>query len=375
LDLSSEDSFRLNVLLANKPKAIRIDESRLVVHGLSEQGEAKVPLHPTGRPEQYVRAVKELISGHILGSPGGYPVYLRRWTRMGQMRDESLEQLLMLGEPEAVVAAVGSPGLTEELSRRAWWAMEDAENARRMLENPVIVASSMGPVLADYLLEYLPFETETDKMTSSIRLMLQPGLIASAQREALWNKSARKQAYLLGFLNAVPDDLPQPLPPRADAERLANALAGEREAENPVARLLLRVSGAQGQTYLKTISAVLAKPPNQDVVSAAFDCLRDYFALLRPEGDPRLGLDELVAEAAAYVDDNRAPEAICTCRAAAPRLRDDLVAMRILSGAGYGLIRPLLSDPTTLGSLMRRKLAPVIDALQTQIGHLRTSVD
>jgi hypothetical protein len=88
---------------------------------------------------------------------------------------------------------------------------------------------------------------------------------------------------------------------------------------------------------------------------------------LRPEGDP--------AEAAAYVDDNRAPEAICTCRAAAPRLRDDLVAMRILSGAGYGLIRPLLSDPTTLGSLMRRKLAPVIDALQTQIGHLRTSAD
>jgi hypothetical protein len=55
---------------------------------------------------------------------------------MGQMRDESLEQLLMLGEPEAVVAAVGSPGLTEELARRAWWAMEDAENARRMLENP-----------------------------------------------------------------------------------------------------------------------------------------------------------------------------------------------------------------------------------------------
>jgi hypothetical protein len=379
LDLSSEDSFRLNVLLANKPKAIRIDESRLVVHGLSEQGEARVTLHPAGRPEQYVRAVKELISGHILGSPGGYPVYLRRWTRMGQMRDESLEQLLMLGEPEAVVAAVGSPGLTEELARRAWWAMEDAENARRMLENPAIVASSMGPVLANYLLEYLPFETETEKMTASIRLMLQPGLITTAQREALWNKSARKQAYLLGFLNAVPDDLPQPLAPRPDAGRLADALDGalasKREAENPVALLLLRVSGAQGQTYLKTLSAVLAKPPNQDVVSAAFDCLRDYFAPLRPEGDPRLGLDDLVAEAAAHVDDNRAPEAIRICRAAAPRLRDDLVAMRILSGAGYGLIRPLLSDPTTLGSLMRRKLAPVIDALQAQIGRLLTSAD
>jgi hypothetical protein len=371
LDLSSEDSFRLNVLLANKPKAIRIDESRLVVYGLSDQGEAKVPLHPTGRPEQYVRAVKELISGHILGSPGGYPVYLRRWTRMGQMRDESLEQLLMLGEPEAVVAAVGSPGLTEELARRAWWAMEDAENARRMLENPGIVASAMGPVLADYLLEYLPFETETDKMTASIRLILQPGLITPAQREALWSKSTRKQAYLLGFLHAVPDDLPQPLAQRSDAAQLADALASERDAGNPIAHLLLRVTSAQGQTYLKTITAVLAKPPNQDVVSAAFDCLRDYFAPLRADGDPRLCMDDLLAEAERFVGLDNASHAVRACLAAAPAVRADLVAMRILSGAGYGLIRPVLADPTTLGSLMRRKLAPVIDALQTQIAQLR----
>jgi len=55
----------------------------MVVRGLSEKGESKVPLHPERRPEQYVRSVKALISGHILGSPGGYPVYLRRWTRMG----------------------------------------------------------------------------------------------------------------------------------------------------------------------------------------------------------------------------------------------------------------------------------------------------
>ena len=53
-------------------------------------------------------------------------MYLQRWTRMGQMRDESLEQLLLLGEPEAVVAVVCAPGLTDELARRAWWAMGNA---------------------------------------------------------------------------------------------------------------------------------------------------------------------------------------------------------------------------------------------------------
>ena len=394
MELSSEDNFRLNVLLANKPKAIRIDESRLIVYGLSEKGEAKVALNPTGRAEQYLRAVKELISGHILGSPGGYPVYLRRWTRMGQMRDESLEQLLMLGEPEAVVAAVGSPGLTEALARRAWWAMEDADNARRMLENPNIAASGMGQVLADYLLDYLPFETETDQMTASIRLILESGLIDEAVLDDLWAKSGRKQAYLVGFLQAIPDRLPQPVAPRADAARLDAALQAEIEAGNPIAKLLLRIVGTQGQTYLKAVASVLAKPPNQDLVTATFDCLRDYFSVMRSEDDPKLDLDGLVAEAETFVaaavttrvaDSAQAgefvdPEAniganIAACLAAAPSTREDLTAMRILSGAGYGLIRPVLSDPATLGSLMRRKLAPVIDPLQARIAQLRGVAD
>ena len=144
MDLSPEDSLRLNVLLANRPQAIRIDENRMIVQGLGPRGEATIRLNPNTRPDPYLRRVRELISGHVLGSPGGYPIYLRRWTRMGQMRDDSLEQLLLLGEPEAVVAAVCAPGLTEELARRAWWAMEDAGNARRMLANPVIASSLMS---------------------------------------------------------------------------------------------------------------------------------------------------------------------------------------------------------------------------------------
>jgi hypothetical protein len=371
MELASEDTFRVNVLLANKPKAIRIDESKLIVYGLSDKGEAKVELKPTGRPEQYLRAVKELISGHILGSPGGYPVYLKRWTRMGQMRDESLEQLLMLGEPEAVVAAVGSPGLTEELARRAWWAMEDADNARRMLRNPTIVASSLGPELAAYVLDYLPFETETDSQTSSVRLILQPGLLPPAKVADLWAKSGRKPSYLVGFLQALPDALPGALPARADSESLAVALAPLGAAGNPVAQRLLRVVSGQGQRYLDTLAAVLDKPPNQDVVSAAFDCLREYFAPLRPDGDPKLALAEVETDAAGFVSDDRAPAAVREVLSACPPVRDDIRAMRVLSGVGYGMIRPVLSDPTTLGSLMRRKLKPVLDALQAHVVRLR----
>lgn len=380
MELASEDHLRLNVLLASRPQAIRIDESRLIVYGLSERGEAKVVLNPSGPPEPYLRAVKELISGHILGSPGGYPVYLRRWTRMGQMRDQSLEQLLMLGESEAVVAAVGSPGLTPELARRAWWAMEDAENARRMLQNPAIVASEMGPVLAEYLVEYLPFETEHERMMESVRLVLQPGLLSDERIGELWNKSARKQAYLVGFMRARPDDLPEPAAPRADAEALIAALGAELQAGNALAGMLVRVTSGGGQRFLQTLASVLSKPPNQEILSAAFDLLRGYFSVLRPEGDPGLPIEALLEEGAELVD-------ACALKASPgagselgpliqrilqqrPDAAADLAAMRVLSGVGYGLIRPVLPDPTTLGSLMRRKLTPVMEPLQAQLAQL-----
>ena len=105
-----------------------------------------------------LRKVREVLSGYVLGSPGGYPVYLKRWSRMGQTRDENLEHLLLLGEPEAVVAVTCASGLSDELARRAWWTCQDPDNARRMLNIPAVVNGSMGPELARFLIEYLPFE-------------------------------------------------------------------------------------------------------------------------------------------------------------------------------------------------------------------------
>ena len=369
IELSGEDSLRLNVLLANQPQAIRIDESRLRVHGLSERGEACITLNPTARPEAYVRAVRELISGHVLGSPGGYPTYLRRWTRMGQMRDESLAQLLLLGEPEAVVAAVCSPGLTDELGRRAWWAMEDAENARRMLGNAAIVQGRMGPILAEYLVEFLPFETEMEKMAESVRLVLQPGLLAEQRCLEIWHKAARKPAYALGFLQARPDTLPDPVAARADFAAHAPGLGALISAGNAWAQALARVLSAPGQTWLKTVAQILAKPPTQDLTLTTLETVAGYFAPLRPEGAPDVTLPDLIAEAEAHVDQASAP--LRACLAVAPGLRDDLVALRLLSGLGYGVLRPVLRDTTATGSLLRRKLDPVLEPILRRLEILR----
>ena len=195
MQLSAEDNLRLNVLLSQELHAVRIDESKMTVFALTAKGEAKVPLNAIGKDEAYIKEIKALFSTHVMGSPGGYPVYLKRWTRMGQARDESLAQLLLLGEPEAVVAAVHAAGLTDELAARAWWAMPTSENARRMLEKQAVVEGETGKILAEFLLEFLPFEEEQRDMIESVRLVLQPGLISQQEKEKLWSKTKTKKSF------------------------------------------------------------------------------------------------------------------------------------------------------------------------------------
>jgi hypothetical protein len=366
MDLTSEDALRLNVLLAGQTLAVRIDEQTMTVHGLTARGEAQVALHPTCRPDQYVKRVKELLSGHILGSPGGYPVYLQRWTRMGQMRDESLEQLLLLGEPEAVVAAVCAAGLTDELARRAWWAMEDAENARRMLTREAVVGGRMGPILARYLVEHLPFETEPEKMIESVRLVLQRGLIDGETRADIWRKAARRQAYYVGFLAAIPDALPVDAP----AHPLAGAVAAwMREAGAPDVAFVARLLSPPGQAFLDTCRLVLDKPANQDVVNTMLDVIARYFGPLRPEGAPDATLGELAAEARAFIAG--LPSTLRRVADACPEAVPLFESARVLSGLSYGVVRPIFGDSTAIGTLMRRKLEPIFAPLLGHIDVLR----
>jgi len=368
MDLSPEDSLRLNVLLANRPQAIRINESTMTLYGLSGRGEASVQLNPDCRDDRYLKRVKEALSGHVLGSPGGYPVYLQRWTRMGQMRDDNLEQLLLLGEPEAVVAVVCAQGLTDELARRAWWAMEDAENARRMLARQAVVEGRMGPVLAEYLVEHLPFESEPEQMMDTVALVLQPGLIPVSTREDLWKKAVRRNAYYVGFLATCPDDLPGSASANPLRQEMADRL-GDAAVDDPLATLYLRALSTPGQRFLDTVLTVLKKPSNQEVVTRTLDIVAGYFAAARPGGPVDARLDELEEEAEAWLGatgsvlgDLAATDAI---------LRQHLVAMRILSGLGYGVVRPVLRDTTAIGSLMRRKLEPVIGPLAGYLKGLR----
>lgn len=371
MELSLEDSLCLNVMLAAGVRAIRIDESALTIYGLTDKGEASVKLHPTGKNEPYLKLVKETLSEHALDSPGGYPVYLRRWTRMGQNLGENLDKLLLLGEPEAVISVAYSPKISNELAHDAWWAMPCADNARRMLEREAVLQGSMGPVLAAFLVEHLPFETEAHQIIDTVRLVLQPGLLTEETRQSLWNKTKHNNAYYVGFLERSPDDLPNPVAPRADWAAVRDALAPLIEAGNPYAKLLVRILSAQGQTFLRISEEVMLQPANQDVVRALFNALAGYFSAIRHIDPVRdATLETVLSESAVLLESAASPPALQSILNAAPALRAEIQAMLMLSGCRQSVTAPILNRTTAVGTLMRRKLEPVTSIVRQHMNVL-----
>lgn len=371
MELSAEDSLRMNVLLTQQLQAIRIDESKMIVYGLSERGEAKVVLNPNCRDEQYTKIVKEFISTQVLGSPGGYPIYLRRWTRMGQAKHDSLERLLKLGESEAVVAVVHAESLTDELARRAWWVMQNSANARCMLERDNVATGEMGKILAEFLVEFLPFEEEPKAMVDSVRLVLKPNLISQKTRESLWKRGQRKSAFLAGFMRTLPDDLPLESTEHHKYEDYKDLLV-QLEA-NPFAPLMLRILSAKGQAFFNTAIAVLKKPGNQDVAIELLKAIADYFEDIKPaDFVPSNEFIALQNKAEEYLSHQICDytKGIKEIISILPEAQEKIEAMLVLSQLDIHLVNPIFARSDAMGTVMRQKLAPVFDPVTDYIEKL-----
>lgn len=327
IDLSPEDALRLNVLLAGELLAVRLDEGARTLYALTPKGEARIPLNPVGRAERYFQRVRELLGGHALGSPGGYPVHLRRWTRMGQTSQANLEALLKLGAPEAVMAVAYAPELTDELARRAWWALPTMEIARAMLAHPTVRHGTMGKVLAEFLIEHLPFEEDPIAAMQSVRAVLAAGLIEPETRDQLWARGKRRPYYLIGFLESLPDELP-PEVPRALPDSLP---------DSPAAQLLVRCYSGAGQSYLKVAELALERPPAHEAVYLLLDLIGQYFAAGR-------------------------------AAATLPLPAGEIEALQALAQLSNTTAEPILTRTTAIGPLMRRHLEPLFAPI---IAHIR----
>ena len=370
MELSAEDNLRLNVLLAQNLRAVRIDESKMTVFALTEKGEAKVPLNPTCKDEKYIKQVKAVLSTHVMGSPGGYPVFLKRWTRMGQARDQSLAQLLLLGEEEAVVAAVHAPGLTDELAERAWWAMPTAENARRMLEKKAVVSGKTGPVLADFLVEFLPFEEEQKAMIESVRLVLQPGLIDDDMKQKLWQRARTKRSLYVGFMHGLPEDLPEAAVPHAMYDQVSAKLRSIRDAVNPYAEMLVRSLSEQGQRFMETAVVALKKPADQEVVESLLDAIASFFRKIRPDAFAADDIEAIADESEQLCKTDRDIQAVLEQM---PELERLIRAMLILSCLNVKLVNPVFARTDAIGTMMRKKIQPITDPIFEQLAVLQAA--
>lgn len=364
MQLSNEDNLRLNVLLAQPLQAVRINESTMTVHALTAKGEAKVRLNPTMRDEQYLRLVREMLSMKITGSPGGYPLFLKRWTRMGHTRN-NLEQMLLLGEPEAVVAVVHSADISHEVARRAWWADANAHNARRLLEKPDVVNGPLAQELAEYLLEFLPFEEIQLDVVDSVRLCLQNELIDQQERDKLWKRAKRKNPFYVGFLHADPKVIPLPDNPNPQQQAICQALS--TLPTNPVAQLLCHCLSANGQKWLHTLELALEKPVDQDVVISLFIAISKQLALPSSEHRGVREISTAIQQADAYCQNNNTPNAIQAVRdILEPQYLPYLRALLILGQIGEDSLIPFFGGNDSVGSVMRKRLQPLTQILLEQ---------
>ncbi|MCK4708112.1 MAG: hypothetical protein KAU21_05795 [Gammaproteobacteria bacterium] len=367
MQLSNEDNLRLNILLAQDLKAVRIDESKMIVYALSSKGDAKIQLNPTCKDEKYIRLVKELLSNKIMGSPGGYPVYIKRWTRMGQDRqEESLAQLLLLGEQEAVVAVVHAPTLTPEIARHAWWAYPSSENARRLLDKKEIAESDLARELAEFLLEFLPFEIEHMDMIDSVKYCLQPNLLTESEIADLWKRAKRKQSLYVGFLHSLPDALPEQASPHITYNEARQKLSELHSLGNIYASQLLRYLSEPGQIFLKTIDRVFDKAASQDTIVSMFHAFAAYNQTLPLASIKQRTIKEAEQLALVWMGNND-DEQLQSCLNASPECRDQVRVMLVLAQMGEVTLFPIFGLTDALGSVMRKKLKPLTDPLRENL--------
>ncbi len=370
MELSNEDNLRLNVLLAQNLKAIRINESAMTVHALTDQGEAKIVLNPTVRDEQYLKIVKELFSLKITGSPGGYPIFLKRWTRMGHA-DNTLEHMLLLGEPDAVVAVVHAPAITHDIGVRAWWALPTTEVAIRLMEYPEVATGALGKELAAYLMEFLPFEEKQVSIVNMVRLCLQGDLISQDEKENLWARAKRRNPFYVGFLHADPKQIPLDTLCSAKHTELSSLLAPLITANNRYAKTLYALLSAEGQRWLETIQLSLIKPVDQDVVISLFIAIGKYFDLpihtLRLDNRGTRSIEiaiEHTQEICKKPDNDELKALLNTLNKNDHPLVD---AMLILAQMGEHTLIPIFSGNESVGTVMRKRLLPLTTPLLEQV--------
>ncbi|CAC9615306.1 hypothetical protein [uncultured Gammaproteobacteria bacterium] len=344
--LTPEDILRLNVLIATCV-AIRVDVYKLVVVGLTlDKKEQTITLNPTADSNKTIQAAQKLLVSKVLGSMGGYPSYLKRWSRMGQVGSTNLKSLLKIGNVEAVVAVANSQNLDDEVLDLVWWCAtntdQQAEIGRFLLTRDFVIKHAVGKQIADYLLEFLPFTDDTTQLIDTANLLLQGELISQEARDKLWKQGQRKTAFLVGFIERMAGNLPNK----------NNTIALDKSSKE-----LDYVNSEQGQIMLQTITHILKKINQEHVLYRTLEVLGS--CLSHPMIQPLADIQHCQSQAQTV--------------AKQLGLEDEKIKARLLlASVSEQLVVSTISAHSLAGSAIRKKLANVLTPIQEALKLLTT---
>ena len=344
--LEPEDILKLNVLIATSV-AIRIDTYKLTVVGLNAQfKEQIIALKPSGDSEVYIKEVKKLLVTQVLGAMGGYPSYLKRWSRMGLVESSNLTSLLKLGEVEAVVAVSNSTNLDNDLLKLTWWCATNTDNqaeiGRFLLTKPFVLNTQTGREIAQYLLEFLPFVNDIEQLIDTTSLVLQEGLIEQKDKDRLWKQGQRKTAFLVGFVERMRGNLPNEF----------NLKIPNYEHSD-----LQIINNQQSQLFLTTLGHILKKINQEYVLYRALEVLGQYMS------HQDISMQNTIEKITNQVSD---------LSLTANNEQDKLDARLLLAGVSEKLVVSTISAHHLTGSAIRKKLAHVLEPIQQALKTLTT---
>ena len=188
-------------------------------------------------------------------------------------------------------------------------------------------------------------------------------------RERIFRLGTHRNAYHIGFLDAVPDNLPHLLPARADYASYRDRLAALAEHGNALAAFLAKLLDAPGQTFLAVSEAQLQHPVDKYTAAALMDIIGNYFRPARCAAEPAGEIDAALKCTETLMASAR--DELKALLESVPELRGEIGAMLTLAHTSERLVTPIIAVTTASGTLLRRKLEPVVNPVLQQYALLR----
>ncbi len=280
---------------------------------------------------------------------------------MGQTSGANLAALLLLGEPEAVVAVAHAA----RAHRRAGAArlVGHADHGDRPLHAG---AGRSGPGHDGPGAGGLPggahaVRGETpDANLETIRLVLSRGPGRRRHPGELWAKARRQPYHYIGFLEFLPDELPEDVPARDDHASIAR-IGRSRPTGNPFAVLLSRCFSAAARPFSRRRQKCWRSPSPTTSCTHLFDVIGDYFERCARAMLSRSDVDAMAAaaESRGGLDETQRGDADVLI-VALPQSRRRNCEPCALLGSLSSAVEPVLTRTTAVGPLMRRKLEAVV---------------